>query len=125
MSFYKAFNNVFIQMVEDCILVFPQDNQFRLYKNAAELLSKFNPRKPCSVYKEYASMYKTQIINKDETFFLNEDYSKIDAVQQDEGDVLNFIYKMKTCWKQLSEDNKEKIWKYLNTLLVITDKIAV
>jgi hypothetical protein len=122
MSLYKAFNNVFISLLEDCILVFPNDSDFKKYRKGANILNEFNPRKPASIYKEYSSMFREQINNKDETFFLNNDYSDLKEVQED-NDVIAFINKIKGCWVQLSDDNKGKIWQYLQTLCTLADKI--
>lgn len=122
MSVYKAFNNVFLSLLDDCILVFPDDNDFKKYKKGAKLLDKFNPRKAIQVYKEYSSAFREKINIKDEDFFIKNDYSEFQEVQED-NEIVKFIEKIKSCWLQLSNENKEKIWKYLQTLSILSDKI--
>ena len=122
MSVYKAFNNVFLSLLEDCILVFPNDADFKEYKKGAKILDTFNPRKAAQVYKDYSSIYSDKIRNRDEGFFIKNDYSDIQEVQED-NEIVKFIEKIKTCWIQLSEENKDKIWKYLQTLSILCDKI--
>lgn len=122
MSVYKAFNNVFLSLLDDCILVFPNDNDFKKYKKGAKLLDQFNPRKPAQVYKEYSVDFRTQINNKDEAFFIKHDYSQFQEVKED-NEIVKFIEKIKSCWIKLSNENKEKIWKYLQTLSILSDKI--
>ena len=122
MSVHKAFNNVFLSLLEDCILVFPNDPEFKKYKKAAKLLDTFNPRKAAQVYKDYSASYREKINAKDEGFFIQNDYSDIQEVQED-NEIVKFIEKIKSCWLQLSDENKEKIWKYLQTLSILSDKI--
>lgn len=122
MSIYKAFNNVFLSLLDDCIIVFPNDPEFKKYKKGAKLLDTFNPRKAAQVYKDYSFVYREKINNKDERFFIQNDYSDIQEVQED-NEIVKFIEKIKSCWLQLSDENKEKIWKYLQTLSILSDKI--
>jgi hypothetical protein len=122
MSVYKAFNNVFLSLLEDCILVFPNDPDFKKYKKGAKLLDTFNPRKAAQVYKDYSAVYREKINTKDEGFFIQNDYSDIQEVQED-NEIVKFIEKIKSCWLKLSVENKEKIWKYLQTLSILSDKI--
>ena len=53
-------------------------------------------------------------------FFLNNDYSNIDVVDDE---ITSFINKIKELWNDLTDDNKEKIWKYLQTLCTLTDRL--
>ena len=122
MSIYKAFNNVFLSLLDDCIIVFPNDPEFKKYKKGAKLLDTFNPRKAAQVYKDYSVVYREKINNKDERFFIQNDYSDIQEVQED-NEIVKFIEKIKSCWLKLSDENKEKIWKYLQTLSILSDKI--
>ena len=71
MSIYKAFNKIFISLIDDCILVFPEDPNFKNYRKGAKILDQFNTLKPAQVYKKYSSMYRQYIDTKNEDFFLN------------------------------------------------------
>ena len=124
MSIYKAFNKIFISLIDDCILVFPEDPNFKNYRKVAKILDQFNTLKPAQVYKKYSSMYPQYIDTRNEDFFLNNDYSKLNEVADDD-EVTNFINNIKLHWNDLSTENKDKIWKYLNTLCLLTDKLNV
>ena len=63
-----------------------------------------------------------KIKSKDESFFLSTNYDDVVDIN-DEGIVL-VINKLKKYWGTLSEDNQEKIWDYLNTLLKLADLVA-
>lgn len=120
MSITKAFNKIFISLIDDCILVFPNDMELKKYKKGARILDQFNPKKPYAVFKTYSTPFREYIDTKNEQFFLKNDYSNIKEVDDD---VTNFINKIKKLWSELTEDNKEKIWKYLQTLCTLTDKL--
>jgi hypothetical protein len=120
MSLLSAFNNVIIDFLNDCILVFPEENDFKVYKRMISLLVKVNPKKVLSVFSEYSDLYKDKIINKDEDFFLENDYDVVKKYNDQE--IFNVINKIKQYWKQLDLSNKDKIWDYLNLLIQIKDK---
>ena len=75
------------------------------------------------IFKAYSHIYKEKILNRDETFFLDNDYSEIKKANEDENTVEQVINKLKKYWGELSEENKDKIWKYLETLIKLSDLI--
>jgi len=68
-------------------------------------------------------LYRTKIIDKDETFFVNNNYTEIVSNSNSEG-VESIILKLKHYWGNLSTGNKEKVWEYLNSLIKLSDLIA-
>lgn len=122
MSICQAFNNVLIDFINDCILVFPEDNDFKKYKHGAEILKKYNPKKIPTIFKQYIQNYIPKISSKDEKFFLENDYSEIDIVNQD-NELIELIKKIKIYWVNLSDENKDKIWSYLNILIQLSNKL--
>jgi hypothetical protein len=122
MSICKAFNNILINFIEDCISVFPEEPDFKIYKTGALLLKQYNPKKMPSVFKIYSKSYKTQIINKDETFFLNKEFSEVNNLQNEE-EIVQLIGKIRKYWNTLSNKNKTTIWEYLNILLKLVENI--
>lgn len=122
-SYLTAFNNLVIKFSEDLILVFPDENDFKVYKRGIEMLNSANAKKICQLFKNYSSLYRKNIENKEEEFFLNNDYNGIiNNLEKKEG-IENIINKLKCCWGELSDSNKEKIWEYLNSLLKLSDLI--
>lgn len=122
-SYLTAFNNLVINFNEDLIFTFPDENDFKVYKRAIEMLNSANAKKICQLFKTYSTLYRTQIETKEEQFFLTTDYNTlINTIEKKEG-IETIINKLKLCWAELSEGNKEKIWKYLNNLLILSDMI--
>ena len=87
-----------------------------MYKRSLEWLMKSNVKKVCNLFKVYTINFREKIVQKDESFFLeNNNYSQV-VDTQDEGIVL-IINKLKKYWGTLSDSNKENIWGYMNTLI--------
>ena len=122
MSVAKAFNNVLIDFMDDCILVFPEENDFKQFKRGAQFLKKFNPKKIPTIFKGYVKIYRSQIDNREESFFLENEYDDLDEVK-DDNELIDMIAKIKKYWVGMSTENKDKIWKYLEVLVKLSDNI--
>lgn len=121
MSLLSAFNNIVINFIEDCIILFPNDKNFGIYKRGIEMVIKYNPRKINTIFKEYAEIYRDKIKTKDETFFLENDYKEVEKYNDEE--IFNVIKKLKTYWKSIESNNKDKIWQYLDIMIELSDKL--
>ena len=82
MSLLTAFNNIVIDLIDDCILVIPQEPKFKLYKQALLLLKKYNPRTISNTLKEYLKLYRKEIDAKDENFFLKNSFDEVSAINK-------------------------------------------
>jgi len=123
-TYLTAFNNLIFKFIDDLIQTFPEENDFKVYKRALSLLKTANAKKMCVIFKNYSEVYKTKILAKEESFFLENDYNEIQNDYGDDNTVAQVINKLKQYWTQLSDDNKEKIWKYLETLIKLGDLIV-
>jgi hypothetical protein len=121
MSILSGFNNVLINFIEDCILVFPEEDDFKVFKRGLNVLIKFNPKKIVTIFKQYLVLYRTKIIEKNEDFFLENDYEEVQKYNDKE--IFDIINKIKKYWITLDNNNKTKIWDYLVLLINISDKI--
>lgn len=122
-TYLTAFNNLIFKFTDDLIETFPEENDFKVYKRALSILKSANAKKMCVIFKSYSHMYKEKILKKDESFFLENEYSEIKKANEDENTVEQVINKLKKYWGELSAENKEKIWKYLETLIKLADLI--
>jgi hypothetical protein len=123
-TYLTAFNNLIFKFTDDLIETFPEENDFKVYKRALTILKTANAKKMCAVFKSYSFIYRVKILSKDETFFLDNEYSEIKDANQDDNTVEQVINKLKLYWKELSDENKLKIWKYLETLIKLSDLIG-
>ena len=116
---YTAFNTLSVKFNEELIIVFPNDLDFKVCLNTITLMNKTNKKKLFELVSPQLVLYNKYIKEKDERFFLEkneEDYTR------EKNDVV-IISKLKKYWTSLSENNKEKIWEYINSLLSIIEKI--
>lgn len=119
-----AFNKLLINFIDDLITIFPEEIKFKVFKNAISSLKKINPRKVHSIFVEYIEIYRNPLISRDENFFLNNDYKTIiDNSNTSETDMNQLINKLKSHWRnsELTDTNKENIWKYLENLIKLSD----
>jgi hypothetical protein len=121
-SYLSAFNNLILKFNDDLIVVFPEENDFKVYRRSLEWLIKSNAKKLCNLFKIYTFNYIKKILEKDESFFKDASYSDV-VNTKDEGIVL-IINKLKKYWGDLSFENKTKIWEYMNTLIKLADLVA-
>lgn len=122
-TYLTAFNNLIFKFTDDLIETFPEENDFKVYKRALTILKSANAKKMCVIFKSYSQIYREKILNHDESFFLANDYSEIKEANDDENTVEQVINKLKKYWGELSDENKAKIWKYLETLIKLSDLI--
>ena len=115
-----AFNNVLSKFIEDLIVIFPEENDFRVFKNGFFLLKKTNPRKVLNLFIYYYQNNKEKIDNKDDKFFLDKDTESL--AETDDNYIIKIMDKLKIYWINLSDTNKQTVWKYLNTLIKISEK---
>lgn len=120
MDYLEKFNDTFREMIQDLVNVFPQDSELRMYKLGLEAVL-FADRHVISkvFYNEIATPYGDKIKNQDESFFLEKDYQEF-GHYENVGDI---VRKLKGCWMELSDDNKEVIWKYFKVLSVLSQRI--
>ena len=118
-TYLTAFNNIVFKFTDELIETFPEETDFKVYKRALTIIKSANAKKLSELFKNYSYIYREQILEKDETFFINANYNEIADLKEDY--IVAIIYKLKKYWQQLSDDNKNKIWEYLITMIKLSD----
>ena len=118
-SYLKIFITQLQNFIDDLILLYPSDNDFKVFKNGIGLLNRTNPRKIVTLFREYIDRYEERIMSRDETFFLQNDYSEIEKTEN----ILESMNKLKNYWKDLNDSNKEKVWKYFELLIKLSKMV--
>jgi len=128
--FYEIFNKKLLELLNDLIGVFPNDKDFKLFKNSVRLITLADVKKPLQMFKlSLTDDYKKNIEERNTNFFLDNDYSDVlnnDIIKQhiNEDDVnKKLINKLKDYWVDLNDNNKDTIWTYFNILLKLSNKI--
>lgn len=122
MSNTKKFNLTIINLIDDLLLVFPNFNNLKLFKEKLNMLIKFNPKKPIEYFKNTVYKFNEEIKTKNEKFFLDKKYDQdITVVENDREWALDEVLNIKTLWKELNAENKETIWTYFNILIKLVE----
>ena len=130
MRFYEIFNKKLQELLNDLIVVFPDDKDFKLFKNSVRLITLADVKKPLQMFKlSLTDEYKKNIEETNTEFILKNDYSDVlnnDIIKQtmNDDDVnKKLINKLKGYWKDLNDNNRDTIWTYFNILLKLSNKI--
>lgn len=113
-TFFNQFTD-FLKQLEN---MYPDDTDFPVFITTLDLLKSTNPMLVVKFVKEnIVDLYKDKILNKDESFFLDQDYTK-------HGDVdLNIVHKLKKYVKDMSPNSKDVVWKYIELIMKLSMKI--
>lgn len=117
----KDFIDIFNSNVVDFLTqltIYDNIVNFTLYKNsviASILIDKFSIRNMFD--KTVAVHYSSQILQKDDKFFLDQSY---DEYNLNDFSIINSIKKV---WLTIDDTSKSKIWDYLNVLIYLNKKI--
>ena len=121
MSNTKKFNLTINNLIDDILLVFPDYQHLKSFKEKYNLLIKYNPKKPLAYFKDTVYNYKDKIINKEEDYFIKKEYNTdLEKIGDNEW-YLDQVLNIKELWVKLSNENKETIWTYFNILIKLTD----
>tara|TARA_B100000902_G_C26979827_1_gene749711 strand:+ start:213 stop:596 length:384 start_codon:yes stop_codon:yes gene_type:complete len=120
MSLLKAFttqiNNLIIELYE----VLPYNKDISLNKTAIELLISTNPRIIYNAFNSYVLPYKKQIMERDDTFFLNEKIQATDAVNRQ---VVKTLTILRNSWSKLTDSTQDSVWLYFAVLIRLSERI--
>lgn len=119
-TYYTAFNNKLVEFVSDLSNTFPEMHDLKVLKSGIQLAKTVDIKMPRQVFNEHvADVYEQQILDKNEDFFLKEDYSHI---TQAHGLDIDIVSKLKEIWGTLDQENRNIIWKYLEVLVLLNRK---
>lgn len=123
----NIFNTQLSEFILELIKIFPQDKDFRAFKNGFNLLKLADEKKPLELF--YKGMvdngFDEKIKTKNEDFFLNNNYNKIINDVDDDNINDKLINKLKNYWNDLTVDNKNTVWTYFGNLLKISEKYYI
>ena len=128
------FNNQLDQFLTELRDLLPDQVQIRVVQDKLRMVRSMSTRIVMEGFAQYVLPYQTQILNQDESFFLdngenlvNTKYDEairnipaIDANDVSKNDVMKAFNMIKNIWSnRLSVDNKQIIWNYFKVLVVL------
>ena len=112
-----AFNDHFLDFINDVQSVFPEDSDVLTAKNALTAIRKANPKMIVKIWKVFiADKYKSEIAAGDITFFADKDYSSDVSVSQNSDKIMESIDRLRAPIKNMSPENQAKTMKYIQNL---------
>ena len=120
-SIVKAFNDHFMEMVQDIAGVFPDDMDILSAKNSLIALRKMNPKILIRSWNKYVvSKYHKDIAAGELSYFLDKDYTEDISSSSEATRIMTAIDRLRGPIKSMSPENQEKILKYLQNLSKLT-----
>lgn len=115
----EIFNQQFIDLLKDLINVYPNVYQLKEYHTGLKVILMTNKKFLIEIFNQYLYKYKDHVEKKDESFFLNIDYSKFG-----DDDITNQSKIFKNIWKskETTEKTKENIWLYFKLFMKLVEK---
>lgn len=126
-DYLERLNITLYELITDLIKVFPEDGDFRMYLIAAKTAMTFDETFLYHVLTNKVIMYEDQIMQKDERFLLNFDIEGTIEVSSEKvkEHVVSVIGKLRHVWVSVSPENREVIWKYFRTMVLLHHKITI
>lgn len=117
----KNFNNQLLDLSTQIQEMYPDDNNILLFLQTLKLLIKTNVKKPIEYFTKYVYIYKNEIMNENESFFISDiNYSDINNNYIPNLDNIIDILKLK--WNKMNDNSKQNIWKYLKVLVILREQ---
>jgi len=102
----------FTTFVGELSEMYPQDTDFPLCITSVRLLKATNPSMLAKYIYDNTIEFEDKIINKDETFFLQNDFAEYTEYVD-----MNIFGKLKVYVKNMSPESKEHVWKYCQNII--------
>ena len=112
--YLKGFTSQLTEFVTDLLLIYEDNQKLITCQRNIDLLVKNNPKMLILNWKKYITKYSKEIEEGDIEFFMNKDYKS--DVGNKGSEYLVFIDEVKKIMTTMSEDNKNKVIKYIKNL---------
>lgn len=118
----SAFNDHFMDFINDVQCVFPTDVDILTAKNALTAIRKANPKMIVKIWRNFiANKYRDQIANGDIAFFVMKDYSGDVSSASGSDKIMESIDRLREPIRNMGPDNQAKVMKYIQNLTKLAD----
>lgn len=122
----SAFNDHFLEFVNDVQNVFPDDTDILTAKNAFLTARKANPKLIVKIWKVYVvEKYRKEIESGNIEFFINKDYTNDVSVSPYSDKITEAIDRLRDPVKKMNSDEQSKTMKYIENLTKLSDLITI
>ena len=117
-----AFNDHFIEFINDVHLVFPEDVDILSAKNSLTLIRKANPKMIVKIWNAFiVGKYKGEIEAGNLDFFINKDYSQDVSNAANSDKIMESIDRLRAPIKNMTTENQAKVMKYIQNLTKLAE----
>jgi hypothetical protein len=117
-----AFNDHFLDFLNDIQSVFPEDTDVLSAKNALTAIRKANPKMIVKIWKAFiAYKYREEIAVSDIRFFINKDYSTDVSSASGSDKIMESIDRLREPIKNMTSENQAKVMKYIQNLTKLSE----
>jgi len=117
-----AFNDHFLEFLNDVQSVFPEDADILTAKNALTAIRKANPKMIVKIWKAFiAEKYREQILAGDIAFFIDKDYGSDVSTTQNSDKIMDSINRLREPIRNMGPDNQAKVMKYIQNLTKLSE----
>jgi len=121
MSALGAFCNQLIAFVEDLAETYPEEKDLLMGVQAMKLMKQANPRMLHRLFSEYVNpTVQERILVEDDAYVIDNAKAILDSQYSD---MLTLFWVFKKHWTSMSETNKQHIWKYLKSLVLLARRV--
>ena len=118
----SAFNDHFMEFLNDVHMLFPEDVDVLTAKNALLQVRKANPKMIVKIWQTFiVDKYRTEIESGIIDFFLNKDYSDDLMNSENSSKILSSINRLREPIRQMDDENQKKTMKYIQNLTKLSD----
>ena len=122
MSVKQTFLQQTDNFINELCTLFSNNNDILIFREKYNFAKSANSKIIIEYFIQYILPLKQKIINKDETFFL--DGGGQEELRDNSG--LKFRDNIKKLWiNEMSDENKEIIWKYFKIFIILCEKYIV
>jgi hypothetical protein len=121
-----AFNNHFMEFVDDIISVFPDNADILTTKTHITMIRKANPRLIIQIWNNYVvGKYKSMIEEGNADFFINKDYSSDLVYADNSAKIVEAIDRLRNPVKMMTDSDRAKTMKYIQNLTKLSSAYSV
>ena len=117
-----AFNDHFMDFVNDIQTVFPNDADILTAKNALVAVRKANPKMIVKIWNTFiVGKYKGEIEAGNLDFFINKDYSSDVSAAANSDKIMDSINRLREPIKNMTAENQTKVMRYILNLTKLAE----
>jgi hypothetical protein len=121
MSALGAFCNQTISFLEDLSESYPEEKDLAMGVHALKLMKQANPRMLHRLFMEYVSTdTQEHILVEDEDYLRNHTQS---IMNSQFSDMMTVFWVFNKHWVDMTEGNKQQIWKYLKSIVLLARRV--